>query len=1028
MIKIIKHILTICFLSVFIYAQTPTDLNQNESYIHNINLDSDGEYLLYINLSSNTSWEEENNESAVLTVFIDGIYNQDIIIYNGSEEHTYKQALGFLNTGEHSLQFYFDYNKSSSLASNIHIETITIINSNTLNIDEDVFKYSPILYGRNIFAWNESNHTDIPLLMYHDIQFTIEAEPGQEQISTKRITYHIIFSNEDSRVGIGLSDMMLSWGRTTDIEWIYEVTLNQFNGEIIDEVFQAASHTTTEFNGQKLDTHPYLINATANCNFSDAGTSDYIFFLSPEYYPNSNGTRENLMDQNPWTYKIMSQELINENKYEEIQDPTHWEISDTRNYLYIEFSGWGPEGNNISNVSTSFYNDCYIYSNNHNDENIEYSFDTGFGENQRTAIELPENFNPQDLQYLYFSTNLATYYLTEINSMFYLSENYIPIYIGDNIETPNYQADENNPISITINNDILNIDCNEEENGSAFCDQCGICSGGNTDINPNQDLDNCGVCFGNNEAMDCNGECFGNAYIDDCGVCDNNFDNDGSSCISGCFDANAENYNPDAVIFDNSCIYSDRIFHVPSEYNQIGSAVFFASNQDTVLVAPGTYYEEIDFAGKSIKMISTHGPDSTIIIANYGNEVSDTSESVITIRDVTNDTAILDGFTLQGGHGKGVDFEYFISVASDAFMFNDMMYNYIKSGAVTSINSSISLNNLIIKNNTATNFGAGVGLVDSYSNITNVLFENNHIPDGNALGGGAIAVNGGTTSIDNCIIKNNSVGLNFYQLNGGAGILCGFNFSDTPLELSVSNTEIFNNSANIGAAIGTLSGNIILDRLLIYNNTGNYGSAISMGEPLGLVVGDINMTIIQSTIADNNGTFSFGLTDNSHLLIANSILWNENGVYEFLSLPNNSILDINAFYSDIRLIDNVNHSNSITSNPLFTESNNYNLSSSSPCIDTGTNSLIFNEELIIDSESYQYNGNMPDMGYFEFSYLNGDINSDSMVNIFDVVLLVNIIIGDTSIDEYDIEIIDLNQDQIINVIDIIALINIILSI
>ena len=51
-----------------------------------------------------------------------------------------------------------------------------------------------------------------------------------------------------------------------------------------------------------------------------------------------------------------------------------------------------------------------------------------------------------------------------------------------------------------------------------------------------------------------------------------------------------------------------------------------------------------------------------------------------------------------------------------------------------------------------------------------------------------------------------------------------------------------------------------------------------------------------------------------------------------------------------------------------------------------------------------------------------------MINIFDVVLLVNIIIGDTSIDEYDIEIIDLNQDLIINVIDIIALINIILRI
>ena len=35
------------------------------------------------------------------------------LIYNGNENHTYKQALGFLNTGEHSLQFYFDYNNIS---------------------------------------------------------------------------------------------------------------------------------------------------------------------------------------------------------------------------------------------------------------------------------------------------------------------------------------------------------------------------------------------------------------------------------------------------------------------------------------------------------------------------------------------------------------------------------------------------------------------------------------------------------------------------------------------------------------------------------------------------------------------------------------------------------------------------------------------------------------------------------------------------------------------------------------------------
>ena len=52
--------------------------------------------------------------------------------------------------------------------------------------------------------------------MYYDINYSNDI---------KTITYSIIFSNEDSRVGIGLSDMMLSWGRTTDIEWIYDCLL-----------------------------------------------------------------------------------------------------------------------------------------------------------------------------------------------------------------------------------------------------------------------------------------------------------------------------------------------------------------------------------------------------------------------------------------------------------------------------------------------------------------------------------------------------------------------------------------------------------------------------------------------------------------------------------------------------------------------------------------------------------------------------------------------------------------------------------
>ena len=80
--------------------------------------------------------------------------------------------------------------------------------------------------------------------------------------SNKRITYSIIFSNEDSRIGVGLADLMYSYGRTTDIEWIYEVILSP-SGDILNEIFQGASHITTDFDGNKIGRHPLLKNATS---------------------------------------------------------------------------------------------------------------------------------------------------------------------------------------------------------------------------------------------------------------------------------------------------------------------------------------------------------------------------------------------------------------------------------------------------------------------------------------------------------------------------------------------------------------------------------------------------------------------------------------------------------------------------------------------------------------------------------------------------------------------------------------------
>ena len=76
---------------------------------------------------------------------------------------------------------------------------------------------------------------------------------------------------------------------------------------------------------------------------------------------------------------------------------------------------------------------------------------------------------------------------------------------------------------------------------------------------------------------------------------------------------------------------------------------------------------------------------------------------------------------------------------------------------------------------------------------------------------------------------------------------------------------------------------------------------------------------------------------------------------------------------------------------------------------------------------------LPIAGYFSFyalggtPYVDGDTNMDNEVNVLDIVLTVNYVLGYVELSSAQIQIADINNDSIINILDIIQIVNVILD-
>ncbi len=270
--------------------------------------------------SPGSDWAQRGREAAVAVLRLGERPPHYVTLFGGNHPRTYSVFLGSLEAGEHTLRVERDA-KWSAPASGFELLSVKLREYRAGDPDYQLIANAPILYARQDTL---GRFSDVPLVSYCE---------RLEENGRPLLQYTMIFSNEDG--GTSTRALMARWGRTTDIEYIYRVYLSA-TGEPQRATIQTRNHREVDFDGAREGRHPILYVITHNNMVAAEGPATLRYQLAPRWVDLRHASRERVMDDDPLLYRVMTQELEREGKLRPFGAVQGENISDPRNYLYLE--------------------------------------------------------------------------------------------------------------------------------------------------------------------------------------------------------------------------------------------------------------------------------------------------------------------------------------------------------------------------------------------------------------------------------------------------------------------------------------------------------------------------------------------------------------------------------------------------------------------------------------------------------------------------------------------------------------------